>query len=344
MTDKVREAFTWQIEACRSLGSPLTADVLAGVIAAVDRATRTGTRILDWQGDLKKDALMLRITGGLNALARSAQDERLTALYAARSGDWAGELRRVFTQWDVWLFPWLDHAPQTNEVARSGVLFPGVMEVARRFGPSIELLELGASAGLNLNMDKFAYELDRSCAGDLTSPVKISPEWRGANFQTHPVQIVSRAGVDLNPLDATNSDVADRMMAYIWPDQTERVARAAAAIQLARAHPLALDCEDGATWIERKLLEPQAEGVTRLIYHSIALQYFPVEGRKRVKSAIEAAGANATPGRPLAWLRMEFPAMDQMVELSLRCWPGERSDARLAICHPHGAWIEWLDG
>jgi hypothetical protein len=342
MSDKIREGFIWQMEACRSLGSPLTADVLAGVLAALDRTTRTGTHILDWTGDPTSDALMLRIAGGLNALARSGQDEKLTALYTARSGDWESELRRVFARWDDWLYPWLDQAPQTNEVARSGVLYPGMMEVARRFGPKLDLLELGASAGLNLNLDRFCYDLGGCKAGDPTSAVKIAPKWTGASIAPCPVEVISKAGVDLNPLDATKDNVANSMLAYIWPDQEERLARASAAIKLASEYPVHVDAADGAEWIEQKLLEPQASGTTRLIYHSIALQYFPAEGKARVKAAIKSAGEAATREHPLAWLSMEFPSMTEKVELSLRCWPGSGERELLAYCHPHGTWLEWL--
>jgi hypothetical protein len=342
MNDKIVDGFMWQMDACRSLGSPLTADVLAGVLAALDRTTRTGTRILDWTGDPRLDALTLRIAGGLNALARSGKDERLTALYTARGGDWESELRRVFAEWDDWLTPWLNHAPQTNEVARSGVLYPGMMEVARRFGPKLELLELGASAGLNLNLDRFCYDLGGCKAGDPVSAVKIAPQWAGASIAPCPVEVISKAGVDLNPLDATKDEVANTMLAYIWPDQEERLARAAAAIKLASEYPVHVDAADGAQWLEQKLLEPQASGTTRLIYHSIALQYFPADGKARVKTAIKSAGAAATKEHPLAWLAMEFPAMTEKVELSLRCWPGNGERELLGFCHPHGAWVEWL--
>ncbi len=341
MEQKLREAFEWQSALCRSLGSPLTADVLTALVSVLDRSTRTGSRILDWKSNPTTDALMLRISGGLNALARSGQDARLTALYAARSGDWETEIARVLNAWDNWLYPWLDNAPQTNEVARSGALFPGVMEVAQRFGPKVELIELGASAGLNLNMDRFSYDLGGCPAGDPTSPVKLEPEWRGVAIQPCDVEVVSRQGADLNPLNASDEGVANNMMAYIWPDQDERVARASAAFTLARKHPACVDAADGADWIALKLAESQAAGTTRLVYHSIALQYFPAEGRERVKAAIEAIGATATAERPLAWLSMEFHDMNKPVELSLRCWPGNGERELLATCHPHGAWVDW---
>ncbi len=342
MNDKIREAFEWQIAACRALGSPLTADVLGGLCAALDHTTRTGTRILDWPGDPKTDALKLRIAGGLNALARSGKDPAFTALYAARAGDWAGELRRILVQYDDWLYPWLDNAPQTNEVGRSGILWPGMMEIARRFGPKLEILELGASAGLNLNMDRFSYDLGGVKSGDLSSAVTLSPVWQGTPPANAAVEIVARCGVDLNPLDVNNAAVAAQMMAYVWPDQAERVARTGAALNIAQAHPPRVEKGDGADWIGRKLDEPQDFGVTRVIYHSIALQYFPKTGQERVKSAIIEAGKHATQERPLAWLAMEFQSMTESPELTLHSWPGTGAREKLANCHPHGATIEWL--
>jgi hypothetical protein len=344
MIDTLRDAFALQAKFCRQTGSPLTASVLEALIAVMDRTTRTGARILDWPGDPMTDALKLRIAGGLNALARSGKDPELTALYAARDGDWPGVIGRVLSEYDDWLTPWLDNAPQTNEVARSGVLFPGMMEIARRFGPRLEILELGASGGLNLNMDRFAYDLGGVSAGEAGSAVRIVPAWSGPAPLAAPVEIVARRGVDLNPLDMTDPAVAQRMLAYIWPDQTDRVARAEAAIAVARAFPPPVEAGDGAAWIERALVKPQAEGVTRVVYHSVALQYFPPEGRARVRAAIEAAGAQATAERPLGWLSMEFPEVVTTAHLTLRCWPGDGATQMLALAHPHGAHVEWRGG
>lgn len=341
MDDRIREGFEWQIAACRSLGSPLTAGVLAGVLAAADTTTRTGRRILDWPGDPKLDAMMLRIAGGLHALARSGLDAGLSAHYAARSEEWTGEIRRVLAEWDDWLFPWLDNPPQTNEVARSGVLFPGVMEVARRFGPKIDILELGASAGLNLNMDRFSYDLGGVAAGDPASPVKITPEWRGSRIVPGAVEVVQRSGVDLNPIDVADRAIAESMMAYVWPDQPERMERAGAAIGLAQRYPVRVDEADGADWIEGMLAQPQLADTTRLVYHSIALQYFTADARARVEKAVEAAGAVAAGERRIAWLAMEFGSMQGYPRLTLRCWPGGGQEEVLANCHPHGAWVEW---
>lgn len=338
--EAIRAAFRTQAAFCTASGSPLTASILNALAETLDRTTRTGAAIIDWPGDPMVDALMLRIAGGLNALSRSGRDPALTALYASHQGDFPGVLTRILETHDDWLLPWLDGPPQTNEVARSGVLFPGVMAVAARFGPDVELIELGPSAGLNMNMERFGYDLGGAIAGDPDSALQIRPHWSGPPPVVAPVNVVARVGIDRNPLDVTRKDVADRLLAYVWPDQQDRIARAAAAIAIAQAHPPRIEAGDAAEWIEEKLVSPQPEGVARIVYHSIVLQYLPPEGRARVRDAIVSAGERATTPRPLAWLSMEFEKASAVAEVKLTCWPGGETK-KLGDTHPHGAFVQW---
>jgi hypothetical protein len=315
-------------------------DTLAEVL---DETTQTGAKVLRWAGDPMRDALKLRLTGGLHALAQSGEDAALSALYKDQTGEMGAILRRVVAEYDGWLLPWLDSAPQTNEVGRSGALWPGVMRVAARYGPKIQLLELGASAGLNLNMDRFAYDLGGAVAGDPLSAVRLAPRWSGDAPDVNQVEVVSRRGVDLNPLDVSDPAVASRLLAYVWPDQPERLARIEAAIRIAQSHPPHIDRADGVSWIAEQLERPQDAGVTRIVYHSIALLYFPDAGRKAVIDAIRSAGERATPERPLAWLNMEFAAgVKDKALLRMTTWPEHGETETLAHVHPHGAAIEWL--
>jgi hypothetical protein len=343
MAQRIRDAFQEQAGLCRAVGSPFTAALLDTLAVTLDETTHTGKTILNWPGEPMRDALSLRVTGGLHALSRSGQDDALTALYASRTGDFTAVLTRVVTAWDAWLLPWLDSAPQTNEVGRSAMLWPGMMEITRRFGPKVELLELGASAGLNLNLDRYGYNLGGVTAGVLTSTVQLHPDWTGPAPACADIDVVRRRGVDLNPLDVSQPDTAARLLAYVWSDQPERLGRIAAAIKIALVHPPTVDRADGADWIEARLAEPQEAGVTRIVDHSIALQYFPAAGRTRVIDAIRAAGARATADRPLAWLSMEFTAeVTSHAMLRLQCWPRTGELESLAHVHPHGAKITWL--
>ena len=68
---------------------------------------------------------------------------------------------------------------QTNEVGRSAVLVGGYAVVAERTALPLRVLELGASAGLNLRWDAYAYDTGRVVAGDPDSPVRFERVWEG---------------------------------------------------------------------------------------------------------------------------------------------------------------------
>jgi hypothetical protein len=342
MSDAIRNAFRTQAAGCRAMNSPLTAEVLDTLAEILDHNSRTGARILDWPGDPMADALKLRIAGGLHALARSGQDAALAALYITGAGDFNAVLKRVLNEWDDWLYPWLDSPPQTNEVGRSAALMAGLMVAAKRLAMPIDLFELGSSAGLNLNLDRFRYSLGGLEAGPADAAVRLMPEWKGEAPVGQWPQIEARCGVDQNPLDVRDETVAARLLAYCWPDQHERLARLEAAIATGRAHPPAVEAGDAADWIERKLVEPQSEGIARIVMHSVFWQYMPAHAQVRTEAAILKAGEAATEDRPLGWLSFEPdpPAISPM-QLRLRLWPSGE-ELHLAACHPHGASINWL--
>jgi hypothetical protein len=343
MNDRVRPAFRQQADICRLAGSPLTAELLVALAEVIDPSTRTGARILGWSGDPIIDALPLRIAGGLHALARTGEDSGLSLFYTRQKGDVPRLLARVLQDWDNWLFPWLDSPPQTNEVGRSAALWPGMMRIARRFGPRMEWIEIGASGGLNLNMDQYGYRFGPAAAGDLRSPLQIVPDWQGALPDISDVAVADRVGIDLNPMDVRDPQVAERLIAYIWPDQKDRITRTQTAIAMARTARPPVIRGDAVQLLGPLLNEPQEEERTRVIFHSIALQYLSEDQRVAVRDMIEAAGARATPARPLAWLSLEFQTVGTpQADLRLRCWPGTGVTETLAQVHPHGAHITWL--
>lgn len=340
----MRVAFAKQAEFCERLSSPLTARLCAAIGVKLDRSFPLGARILDWPGDPdpQKDGLPLRLCGGLHALVRSGDAPELAAAYPPAP---TPDLERLWNllepvlkdQGDT-LGRWLDNAPQTNEVGRSSVLMSGLLVVADRFRLPIRLFELGASAGLNLVLDRYGYDLGGTRAGDPASMLQLRPEWQGAAPPAAEVRIVGRAGVDLNPGDV----VADRerLPAYIWPDQPLRLRQQELAIALAAADPPRIERADAADWIDAKIAPQPEPGVARVVMHSVAFQYFPHAGKARITGRMERAGARATEDAPLAWLRYEFVDGDEAHSLRLRTWPGK--DRLLAFAHPHGASIRWL--
>ncbi len=341
MSDAIRDAFLKQARFCRNSGSPLTATMLEAASRTLDDTTETGRRILGWVGDPIFDALPLRLTGGLHALARRGDVAALSTLYCGGIGDPDTALGDALRDHDAWLSSWLDSPPQTNEVGRSGPLMAGLMEATARIGLPIALLELGASAGLNNNLDRFAYDLGGRLAGDANSAVRLKPDWTGPPPADAAPRIATRAGVDQTGVDLMQDGAAERLIAYVWPDQAERLARIEAALALAQRFPPQIEEADAGDWIVRQLAQPQDAGTLRVLMHSVFWQYLTRETRDRIHAAILQAGAGATAERPFAWLKFEPFDVTAVMALKLRLWPSG-DDLILAECHAHGTWVRWL--
>jgi hypothetical protein len=224
--------------------------------------------------------------------------------------------------------------PQTNEVRRAIALLPGFLHLAARFPGPMHLLELGASAGLNLNWDRFGYRTS-GWERPGSSPVLIDTAWTGPppEHLDAALDIGSRAACDQNPIDVSDPEAALRLISYVWPDQPERLARIQAAIALAVEAGVSVEKADAADWLAAKLAARPEAGLT-VIYHSVFLQYPPAEVRRALLDSLETAGAEATAARPLAWLCFEPAAFFKGPEQTgspndfitrLKVWPGAQT-------------------
>lgn len=342
--DNNRGAFRIQEFYCTKNGAPMYARLCTAIAEGLTRDSKVGAQVIDWPGEPTRDALPLRFIGGLHALVRAGKDAGLAAIFAGETVDpaaIAADLNRALVAHDDELLPWLDGPPQTNEPGRSGSLMTGLLEVARRFGSRIELLEIGSSAGLNLLIDRYAFDLGGTTAGPADSPVTLTPEWTGPAPEPAAVDIVSVRGCDIQPLDATDPAVATRLLAYVWPEMPVRFGRMERAIAMQREKPVDLIQADAADWVEARLAEPQAAGVTRVLMHSVVWQYLPEAVADRIRAAMAAAGAQATADRPLAWVMVEPNRAFAEHVIRVRSWPGDGEWTVLATAHAHGAWIKY---
>lgn len=339
---EIRASFAEQARFCTALGAPFTALLCDTLGKRLDRSTAVGRRVLSWGGDPGAfgDALALRLCGSLHFCAMSGLVPDLTSLYPPYPLPDEGALWAALgpALGHGALLPWLDHAPQTNEVGRSAVLMSGLLVIADRFPLKMQLFELGASAGLNLILARYSYNLGGLRFGPTVPGPRLSPDWEGHPPPRARVRVETMMGVDLNP--ASLPDDCGRLRAYVWPDQPERGRRLNAALAAAIEEPPVVDRGDAADWLEVKLpLEPE-HGVARVVMHSVAFQYFDPESQKRVADHLHAAGEQALARAPLAWLRFEKEPGEEVHSLRLRTWPGD--EQLLAWAHPHGRWVRWL--
>ena len=343
----VAEAIEWQARHAENAGAPGTAMVVRALLALEAGDTATGRRIFSWQGLSLRDAMPLRIAGGIHNLLLTGDEPRLADIYAGRvaSQDDADRLIcELVERHDHRLLPWLDGPPQTNEAGRSASFAAALLWLANgRTTAQFEWLEIGASAGINTMMGRYRYDLVGVHIGPPGSPMQITPEWRGKPPPYSDFTIVEARGNDIAPVDLTDRGEALRLKSYVWPEATGRMARIDAAIALAKDEPPSLEKMDAGDWTLGELAKPQEEGVTRVLAHSIMWQYLPDETQDRIAQAMLLAGQEASREKPFAHISLETNRETFAHELKVRYWPGGGEPAHLANAHPHGAWVEWLE-
>ena len=223
------------------------------------------------------------------------------------------------------------------------MLLGGFLQVAAATGLPLRMLEIGASAGLNLNWDRFHYRLGTARWGDPASPVVLSPEWSGPTPAVGgPLRVVEKRGCDIAPVDIEDPAQRLRLRSYVWADQTERLRRLDGAMALAQAARTRVERAHAGGWVEA-LTRERAEGRATVLYHSIMWQYLPPATQAAIAETMQRAGERADRAAPVAWLRFEPVDRQGRPELRLTTWPDGR-DRRLATAQAHGSQVTWIVG
>ena len=328
--ERILAHFAEQSAFCAEYGSPFTAQLIGRMGEDLSANGPVADLIGDWPSNPRADVVSLRLAGALHAVALTGRDRQLGALYPPANWrmDEVWPVARAFLARDAdWVRAFIRSAPQTNETRRSIALLTGFLSFARQWSGPVDMLEIGASAGLNLYWDRFAYRTKTWSWGQ-ASPVQIDTDWQGpAPPVDATLKVRNRAACDLNPLDIADVAQVLQLKSYIWPDQADRLARFDGAVALAVEQGVKVERADAAQWLARKL-KARADDAATIVYHSVFLQYPPREAREAIVAAIREEGERATPQAPLVWVRLEPEAVTDGVANGLRfviditTWPG----------------------
>jgi hypothetical protein len=235
---------------------------------------------------------------------------------------------------------------QTNVVERCGLFLPAFGIISGRGGGKpLSLVEVGASAGLNLRWDRYWFDYGAGRQwGEVASPVRIEVDVRGELEPPIPEAlpaVAERTGIDLNPIDARDRDAVQWLRALVWPEEGERMQRLEAALALAATDPPALLKGDALDLVQG-VVAGASRDAALCVYHSHTLNQFSPEARGQFASILAEAGAE----RDLYWLSSEYrPSADGETRPTLTLVSFEDGEAReqvLAYCDHHGRWLEWL--
>ncbi len=341
--DSVIAAFRDQANSCRTLGSPFTGALLDLAAERLNAKASWTEAILNWPGDPRADALPLRLAGALQRAVLDG-DAALAACYAA--GEIAtADLDAALTRHAALLAQYLQSPPQTNDPQRSAVLLGGFLKLAQLCsGLPLQCCEIGASAGLNLSWDAYAYDFGSWQHGEpQTAPLLLRCRWAGVQPPTLRPRVVARAGCDVAPLDARNSTDRQRLLSYIWAGQPERLARVTLALDHAAARDIDVHPSPADAFLAAQLQQRRTDSVF-VLYHSIVWQYIAAPEQQRIAATMQAAGKSATAQSPVAWLRFEPGRATDGADLTLTLWDGRDpagQDLRLGTGDYHGRWMRW---
>ncbi|WP_254768193.1 DUF2332 domain-containing protein [Salinilacihabitans rarus] len=250
---------------------------------------------------------------------------------------------------------------QTNDVGRTAVLLPAFERVARTAETrTLAQIEIGTSAGLNLNWDRYRYRyrsgetddagpsdrLDRTdsavrTAGDPDSPVEVGAAVRGDRRPPIPrrfPRVVHRTGVDLNPLDPTDPADARWLRALVHPDQPDRRERLDAAIDAARTARPDLVEGDAVETLPRLLAEAPDDAAL-VVFSTHVLYQLDDETVADLRATLREHGFE----RPVHWLSID-PDEDlgKPVYRHVRFVDGAAEESHLARFESYGEWLRWI--
>lgn len=308
---------------CERAGSPLYTRLLEDVAADLRVGGPCSALLVPHGGAAPGDALLLRFLAGVHDLVLAGDAPALATHYPSVGGRPGRGLRAALTatvedHGDA-LAAALHRPVQTNEAGRSVALLAGYLALAATVDLPLRILEIGASAGLNLCFDRFRTEAGSHGFGPPDAPLRfVDPYVGAAPDLDRRVPVAERRGCDLDPIDASTDGGRRRLRSFVWADQLDRLDRLDAALG-AIGEPPEVDRADGLDWLVERLEAP-TPGRCTVVVHAIVLQYLAPDRRAQLLEVIDAAGARADHEAPFAWLRTEPGGA--VAETRLTVWPG----------------------
>lgn len=337
---------TAQAVQCRLAGSPLTGALLEGAAADLGAGGVVADLLAAHADEPSGSVPSLRLAGSLHRLVLERKAPELALHYpsvggtASVEGVWPAAERACREHRDE-LRELLRRPVQTNEVGRSAALYGALALLGHA---PVRLLELGASAGLNLRCDAFSYDVaDGVVLGDPSSPVRLHRPWEGSpppydGFGT----VMSRRGCDPAPLDPATPEGRLTLTSYVWADQLPRLERLRGALQVAARVPAVVERAGALDFLTGELAV-LPEGITTVVWHSVVWQYVDPGERIAVDALLDRVGEQASATGPLVRVSLEperVGGSDYTFRLYVQRWPtGQR--VHVADALGHGPPVRW---
>ncbi|HUN32458.1 MAG TPA: DUF2332 domain-containing protein [Trebonia sp.] len=280
---------------------------------------------------------------------RRPVDDQLVPAFAAFCHTHRDELSRLL----------LESSTQTNEIRRCVALRLGLDHVAARWPGPLALVEVGASAGLNLLVDRYRYQVGGTETSPATgSTVLVSCRLVGGADDGRalgPVpEITSRLGIDSRPVNLADPAARAWLEAFVWPEQAQDLTTLRAAVELATSAGAVTVVRGEATADTARLLGELPGREPVVVFTASLLSYLDTPARTAFASQLQEAATR----RPVAWVFAEAPGLLATTDSGLATMAGpvasrnalclvgtslrgrgSRADTRLALADPYLRWL-----
>jgi hypothetical protein len=340
----IPELCRFQADWCERLGSPLYAHLLHRSAEDFDQGGPVKELLAPHEHDPRGSALALRMMGAVHRLALEGKIPELARFYPSCGGTVALE-----PAWNAFHHAIAEQMPilrelvlrpvQTNEIGRCGPLLGGFLLIAHRTRLPLRLLEIGASAGLNLQWDQYRYTWPGGAWGKPHSLIVLNDVFTAdAAPPLSDITVAQRRGCDPDPLDPSLPECRLTLRSFVWADQLERMRNLEHAMEMASRSQLRTERAGAVEWLKACMAEP-GSCVATVLFHSIVWQYISRHDRKELLDLIQQTGSRATADAPFAWLRMEPGEKSAEVKLAIFPGFGDRIIATAGYHRPNTHWL-----
>lgn len=322
----------------------LYADAMRGMAADWEAGGPVREVCLGYETAPAGSLIQLRLLAGVFRLVLTGAADALLPFYPCLGGEqdpakaWP-VMRGVIADHVDYLHHALAVAPQTNEIGRSAALLAGLFDLVAASGRQrIRLLEVGASAGLNLLVDRYRFVGPGWHWGPENSPVHLLDPIQGA-VQPVSFTVAETRGCDLHPIDAGTTEGRLLLTSFVWPFDVHRHRRLASALQVAEAQPVVVDRASAGEWLTTQLARPVDQRTLTVVWHSITQMYWSAEEVAVVDRILTIRGHHLALGQ----VSMEYGTLadsHSQPEVSTDLWLPDRTDEVrhrfLGTAHDHG--------
>jgi len=342
-------AFGRQAVACGQLGSPMYEALLQVMTAQIGTGGPLDRVLAGHEDDPGPSGLALRLLGTVHRLVLERRAEDLAAYYPSVGGHFDLEaalpaLLSVLDEQHDAVAEGLARPPQTNEVGRGAALVGALLRLSATDHP-VRLVELGASAGLNLRADHFRCSGSGGAWGPPDSPVVLADVWKGVPTPAdRQLRVVERVGCDPSPIDPTSRQGQVLLTAYVWPDQRSRLERLRGAFEVAARVPVEVHRMGAGEMVASLQLQP---GRCTVVWHSVMWQYVDPAEQALATTHVERLAAQGSTDAPFVHVYLEpmrrSPGAAHEFVVAVEQWPPGPTgrDPVIGTTSGHGLPVTW---